>query len=187
MARRKSRSKKKLKPNYIVLVDGESEISYINNIKPTGVSVLPEIPANKSLKKMYELFKEKLKQADYVFWIIDLDVVIREDNLPLLKEYLRNYSDNIIINNPCLEYWFYLHFEKNKNFNNNCSDVESAIKRLDNGVLKNYEKNKNMKQLVEKLSLYLQNARLNAKEREFDIEHVLSCSQMFKLFDRLEI
>lgn len=187
MAKRNSRPKKKLKPNYIVLVDGESEISYINNIKPNGVSVLPEIPSNKSLKAMYKIFKEKLKQADYVFWIIDLDVVIREDNLSFLKEYLKNYSENIIINNPCLEYWFYLHFEKNKNFTNNCSDVEKAIKRLDNPVLQNYKKNKNMQQLVETLSPYLQKARTNAKEREFDIECILSCSQMFKLFERLQI
>ncbi len=187
MAKRKSRPKRKLKPNYIVLVDGESEISYINNIKPNGVSVLPEIPLKKSLKKMYKIFKEKLKQADYVFWIIDLDVVIRENNINLLKEYLQNYSDNIIINNPCLEYWFYLHFKKNRNFTNRCADVETAIKRLENTVLHNYKKNKNMQQLVEKLSPYLENAYKNAKEREFDIENILSCSQMFKIFDRLGI
>lgn len=187
MCRRNNRRKRKLKPNYIVLVDGESEISYINNIKPPSVKVLPEIPKNKSLKSMFELFKEKFKQADKVFWIIDLDDVIEKNDIPLLKDIMSKYSDDIIINNPCLEYWFYLHFENNKSFNNKCANVESAIKRLGNTVLKNYEKNKNMKQLVEKLSPYLQNARKNAKEREFDIEHILSCSQMFKLFDELKI
>jgi hypothetical protein len=89
--RRRNRKTRDLKNSCVVLVDGESEISYINNIKTSNLKVLPEIPKHKSLKEMYKLFREKAKEFDIVFWIIDLDVVIRENNLSILKDY-SNYS-----------------------------------------------------------------------------------------------
>jgi hypothetical protein len=179
--RRRNRKKRSLKKSCIVLVDGESEISYINNIKTSNLKVLPEIPKNKSLKEMYKLFREKAKEFDIVFWIIDLDVVIRENNLSILKDYIKNYEDNIIINNPCLEYWFYLHFPQGRNFNNSCDDVISSLKKIDD-FFKNYTKSsKNIKKLAEYLKPRLSVACKNAKNRECCLDSIVSCSQMYKL------
>ncbi len=162
--RRKNRKKRDLKNSCVVLVDGESEISYINNIKTSNLKVLPEIPKHKSLKNMYDMFKEKLKEYDIVFWIIDLDVVIRENKLNTLKDYIKNYKDNIIINNPCLEYWFYLHYSQGKNFNNSCDGVISGLKKVDD-FFKNYTK--------------------NAKNSKCSLDTIRSCSEMYKLIEIL--
>jgi len=94
MARK--RGKRKLKPHYIILVDGQSEIVYLNLIKKQNIKVIPEIPKKKSLKDMYSLFKSKQKEADKVFWIIDLDVVIKENKINELKDYITHYKENII-------------------------------------------------------------------------------------------
>jgi len=183
--RRRNRKKRSLKKSCVVLVDGESEISYINNIKTSNLKVLPEIPKHKSLKEMYKLFKEKVKEFDIVFWIIDLDVVIRENNLSILKDYIKNYKDNIIINNPCLEYWFYLHFSQGKNFNNSCDDVISSLKKIDD-FFKNYTKSsKDIKKLVKYLTPHLDKACKNAKNSKCSLDTIRSCSDMYKLIDIL--
>jgi len=129
MARK--RAKRTLNPSYIIIVDGQSEILYLNLIKTANIKVLPEIPKKKSLADMYALFKSKIGHSDKIYWVVDLDVVIKENNLHVLKDYLKNYKENIIINNPCLEYWFYLHYKKGGNFNNNCNDVIRALKKED--------------------------------------------------------
>ena len=182
--RRKNRKKRDLKNSYVILVDGESEISYINNIKSSNIRVLPEIPKHKSLRDMYKMFKEKLEEFDKVFWIIDLDVVIRENRLNILKSYIKNYEENIIINNPCLEYWFYLHFNRGKNFNNNCDNVINNLKKID--IFKDYTKSsKNIKNLVKYLKPYLNIACTNAKNRKCSLDELISCSQMYKLIEIL--
>jgi len=62
------------------LVDGDSEIVYLNKIKPSNIKIKPELPSKKRLKDWYNKF----------------------------KNYKKNFPENILINNPYLEYWFYL-------------------------------------------------------------------------------
>lgn len=177
--------KRKLKPNYIILVDGESEIIYLNLLKKQNIKVIPEIPKKKSLKDMYDLFKSKQEEADQVFWIIDLDVVIKENKLNDLKNYITHYKKNIIINNPCLEYWFYLHYKKRGNFNNTCKDVITQLKREDD-FFKNYSKSSSdIEKLVTNLANKISIACDNAKNRECDLEQLVSCSQMNKIIEIL--
>lgn len=85
-----------------------------------------------------------------VFWIIDLDTVIKEDNetpkskkslLKTFEEYrtdlITNYPNVVVIvNNPCIEFWFLLHFEKTSKYFDTCSSAETQLKKH----LKNYEK-----------------------------------------------
>jgi len=179
MARK--RIKRTLKQSFIVLVDGKSEILYINLIKTANIKVLPEVPKKKSLQDMYKLFKNKINDADNVYWVIDLDVVIKEDNLHLLKDYLKNYSDNIIINNPCLEYWFYLHYKNSGNFNNRCDDVIRALKKEDR-FFQEYSKSvSDIEHIVNILDSKLEVACVNAKNIECNLEELKSCSQMNRL------
>jgi hypothetical protein len=42
----------------------------------------------------------------------------------------------VVVNNPCLEFWFLLHFEKTSKYFDTCSVAEIQLKKY----LKNYEK-----------------------------------------------
>ena len=42
----------------------------------------------------------------------------------------------VVVNNPCLEFWFLLHFEVTTKYYNTCYSAESQLKKH----LKNYEK-----------------------------------------------
>jgi hypothetical protein len=187
MGRKKShRKKRELKKSYIILVDGQSEIVYFNLIKSSNIQVLPEIPKRKSLGDMYRLFKDKLTLADRVFWVIDVDVVIKENKISQLKDYVKNYPDNIILNNPCLEYWFYLHYKIGGNFPNRCESVIDALKKQDTFFM-NSKSPKYIEQVVKRLSDKIDIACKNAKKRECNLEELKSCSSMYKIIEEFKL
>jgi hypothetical protein len=90
------------------------------------------------------------KEYTKVIWIVDLDTVIKEEMeaphgkkspLNLFNQYKTELTKNypnvvVIVNNPCLEFWFLLHFEKTSKYFNTCLGAESQLKKH----LKNYEK-----------------------------------------------
>lgn len=145
----------KTNPAFAVVVDGKTEIWYLQMLKRNErdirVSIKPEIPNKKSVEEQYKLVCDLSdKEFTKVFWVIDLDTVIKEENeapkgkkSPLLvfDEYRTELSKNypnvvVIVNNPCLEFWFLLHFEKTSKYFKLCSNAENQLKRH----LKNYEK-----------------------------------------------
>lgn len=153
---RKSRKiSPKSNPTFAVVVDGETEVWYLQMLKRNErdirVSIKPEIPNKKSIEEQYNLVCDLAnKEFVKVFWIIDLDTAIKEENeatkgkqspLKTFAEYRTDLSKNnpnvvVIVNNPCLEFWFLLHFEKTSKYFNTCSSAETQLKKH----LKNYEK-----------------------------------------------
>lgn len=145
----------KTNPAFAVVVDGETEVWYLQMLKRNEreirVSIKPEIPNKKSVEEQYNLVCDLLnKEFTKVFWIIDLDTVIKEENeapkgkkspLKIFEEYRTNLITNypnvvVIVNNPCLEFWFLLHFTKTSKYFNTCTSAETELKKH----LKNYEK-----------------------------------------------
>jgi hypothetical protein len=145
----------KTNPSFALVVDGETEVWYLQMLKRNErdirVSIKPEIPNKKSVEDQYNLVCDLSgKEFTKVFWVIDLDTVIKEDNegpkgkkspLKTFEEYrtdlITNYPNVVVIvNNPCIEFWFLLHFEKTSKYFNNCSGAETQLKKH----LKNYEK-----------------------------------------------
>jgi len=186
---RKIRKRRKLKNAYVILVDGDSEIVYLNKIKPSNVKIKPELPSKKRLKEQYNEFKNYKKDKNFkdTFWIIDLDRAIRnEESLSMIKDYKKNYPENILINNPCLEYWFYLHFSSSGNFSDKCNTVISKLKRV-NDIFKDYDKNfKQTEIIAENLKNKINIAYKNAKNRGCDLENLISCSEMYILFEQID-
>jgi hypothetical protein len=142
-------------PSFALVVDGETEVWYLQMLKRNErdirVSIKPEIPNKKSVEEQYNLVCDlSKKEFTKVFWIIDLDTVIKEDNeapkskkspLKAFEEYrtdlITNYPNVIVIvSNPCIEFWFLLHFEKTSKYFDTCSSAETQLKKH----LKNYEK-----------------------------------------------
>jgi hypothetical protein len=124
---------------YAIIVDGETEIWYFQMLKRNEpslqVNIEPKIPQNKRLSEQHEKVCELAEDFSKVFWIIDMDVVISENKVQKLNEYLSDlekYSNVItILNNPCLEFWFVLHFEPTTKYFPKCKEAEKRlIKRL---------------------------------------------------------
>jgi hypothetical protein len=153
--RRSKRIINKPAPSFALLVDGVTEVWYLQMLKRNErnirVSIKPEIPNKKSLEEQYKMICDLAnKEFTKVFWIIDLDTIIKEENevpkgkkspLKMFDKYRTNLAKNypnvlIIVNNPCLEFWFLLHFEKTSKYFTTCLGAETQLKKH----LKNYEK-----------------------------------------------
>jgi len=154
MARRKIKISKPRKTTYAIIVDGETEFWYFQMLKRNEpnlqVNIEPKIPQKKNISEQYEKIIELSEDFTKVFWIIDLDVVIAEskmikkgetNQIQKLKNYLNTIEkkyDNVItiINNPCLEFWFILHFNQTTKYYPQCKEAETELKKH----LKDYQK-----------------------------------------------
>jgi hypothetical protein len=122
-----------------------------------------------------------------VFWIIDFDVIASETKsakvgskttLQSFLEYKKTIAEKyknivIIVNNPCLEFWLLLHFEKTSKYFDTCEGAEKQLKRY----LKDYEKKQKYytnqdNDIYLRLKPNLAEALKNAKALKlFDIEN----------------
>ena len=149
-----SKGKNKLtKQAFAVVVDGQTEYWYLQMLKQNEPNILfditPKIPQKKNIDQQYELVTTLSEEEyDKVFWIVDLDVLLKEERekkrnssslqkfLAYYKRLFKNQKVVVIVNNPCLEYWFLLHFRKTTKIFTACSDAEREVGQY----LKGYEK-----------------------------------------------
>lgn len=140
---RKPKPRSSFGPSYALVVDGETEVWYFQMLKQFEdkkgqfrINIKPEIPQNKTLEGQFELVKE-LAGSEYkrVFWIVDLDTIQKESRevkrgeraaITIFSQLRQELVDNfinvtVIVNNPCLEYWFLLHFKSIVRQFENCS------------------------------------------------------------------
>lgn len=140
------RRKKNIKAvdTYAFLVDGETEVWYLQmlkrNEKHLNINIEPKLPSKKSLLSQYDMVKILAKDYTRVFWLIDYDVIRKETQEAKpgteTKEHefirLRNKAqaiDNVavIVNDPCLEFWLLLHFVTTSRFFGECNPVEKYL------------------------------------------------------------
>ncbi len=152
---RKARKNRiKARPNFALVVDGDTEVWYFQMLKRNertlAVNIEPKIPQKKSVLEQYELVKSLSEDYKTVFWIIDFDTIVKETREAKrgketpLQEFLKyrkvlkkDYENvTIIVNNPCLEFWILLHFEKISKYFIDCASAEKQLKKY----LKDYEK-----------------------------------------------
>lgn len=142
-------------PTFAFVVDGETEVWYLNmlkrNEKKLRVKIKPEIPNKKSVEEQYNLVRDLAnKEYEKVFWIIDLDTVAKEAKeagkgkkspFRTFAEYREKLITNfchvvVIVNNPCLEFWFLLHFERTTKYYTAYAELEIQLKKY----ILNFEK-----------------------------------------------
>lgn len=128
-----------------VIVDGEDEKWYVEKVKAhypcpklNQVKVKPELPYKKKVQELFLFAEQKLEEGySFALLVIDLDSVLKDKNeWQKFKEYYTKYQDArndqlkgkavnkfgwmrnlcVIVNNPCLEYWYLLHFGKTTKF-----------------------------------------------------------------------
>lgn len=209
MARITNNRKGTGKKRYSIIVDGDTEVWYFQQMKECenlSVNIDPKIPQKKTLEEQYKLVCEHAKHYDHVFWIIDLDVIIQEDKktkkgatsiVETFKKYCacKEIKDNpcidILINNPGLEIWFLLHHKQTSKYYTCCDDVIKDLKKPD-WSLKDYEKTekyfkKKNNCIYSKLKKYQSAGFQNAKALGcFDIDCLeTSKAEMYYIIEKL--
>jgi hypothetical protein len=191
-------------PTFAFVVDGETEIWYLQMLKRNErqlrLNIEPKIPQRKSIEEQFNLVVD-LSEREYwkVFWLIDLDAIIKESRetpkgkktplqvfIEFRKIIKREYKNVIfIINNPCLEFWFILHFEKTSKLFDTCAKAETELKKH----LKDYEKTqkyftKQDNDIYIKLKRFLKTAINNSESLgQFDMdEQTKAICEMHLLF-----
>ncbi len=186
-------------------IDKVKECYLCNKLRQ--VKVKPELPNEKNVEEQFDLAKKLLEEEySFVILILDFDKILKEkkEGGKGVKEfeYFANSYNNyinikagqgsrankwmnnllVIVNNPCLEYWFLLHYKQTTKFYEDGNSLISELKRIPE--LKDYDKNETyIKSLYKKLESRLPDARKNAKEFCLQECENKGCSEMNKMFD----
>lgn len=154
MARRSNRRKGLGNKTFSIIVDGKTEKWYFQMMQKNealqNITIKPEINHNKKLVDQFKLAVEHSKDFDMVVWIIDFDAIIEEDKnikkggkprTQELREYLGKLGKyknvKVLINTPCLEFWYLLHFKFTSKYYPSDEDI---CRELKNNQLKDYAK-----------------------------------------------
>ncbi len=135
------------KKKFSIVIDGETEMWYfqmMRNYENLPIDIEPKLPKKKKLSEQYEEIVSKIiKNYDKIFWLIDLDTILKEDRETpkghtkksnKLKMYLKKLSkyENVIvlINNPCLEFWLLLHYQATGKYFPACEEATKALEKM---------------------------------------------------------
>jgi len=177
-----------------------------------NLKIKPDLPQKKSINELFKIAQLKIKDELFnkAILIIDFDSLLhsakeRSDFETWYNRYLSIIHDKkisngfkasygwmknllIIINNPCLEYWYLLHFKETTKFYNDFDSLESDLKKNDS--LSDYSKDENYyKRCPNDIFVKLGGDEGLSKARKhskpFDITTCTSvgCSEMSFLFD----
>lgn len=143
MARRGKRNIK-ARETYAFVVDGETEVCYLQMLKRNerdlAISIEPKLPNKKTLADQYKLVQSLAEYYTKVFWIVDYDVIRKEtweakpgtetseqQFIKFRKSARALGNVFVIVNDPCLEFWLLLHFVKTARPFGKCSPVEKEL------------------------------------------------------------
>ncbi len=198
MRKNKTRKTRTLRKSYSIIGDGHTEKWYFELMKQherlPRIDLHPELPVKSNIKNLFTQAIKNAKIYDKVFLLIDLDVIINNHKIEEFKKYLKKVKNNkkisVLVNTPCLEFWFLLHFNKTSRFFVKCSDVEKELKK--DGRIKGYRKTEKFfkqakRDIYRLLKPYQQNAITNACALgDFDFERIRSPkAEIYKVVDFL--
>jgi hypothetical protein len=200
--------KRKGNTTILFIVDGQTEKWYLKLLKEEealkNFTIQPELQKKKKISEQYKMVVENAEDYNKVIWIIDLDTYLKErkeakpsfkSKFQELNGYLNKLKTNdkvrVLINTPCLEFWFLLHFtDTNRYFSN----YASVSKEFRNTLLNDYEKtekyfkNRNAN-IYKKLKMY-QSTAINRAERlgDFDPNFPETAkAEIYKIFSLLNL
>jgi hypothetical protein len=204
----KHRKARVAKKTYSIIVDGQTEMWYFQMMKQyeqlATVDIKPELPKKKKLVELFETVKANSSLGyEKVIWLVDFDTLTKEEkerkkgSPSVIKEFegyvekLKNYANVLVlVNNPCLEFWYLLHFESTGKYYPQCEGAEKALKKS----LPNYEKTERYYKKI-KHDIYTQlkanqeQAQKNGKRLgNFDFSTPNSAkAEVFEILDLLNI
>jgi hypothetical protein len=208
MGRNSENRKRAGKEVYSIIVDGETEVWYFQLMKQfealQNVQIRPDLPSKKKLSDLYQLVISHIADYTKVIWLIDFDTIIKENReIPKgdktkfqeLKEYIEKLKEYenvlVLINTPCLEFWYLIHLEDIGKYFSSCDNV---LKEFKNTILKDYQKSekyykKKNNDIYTKLKSYQDIAIIRSRKLGiFSFESPYSAkAEIFKIFDSINI
>lgn len=139
-----------MNPTFFVFCEGKTEAAYVDLLRH-NFRVPMEIIVKISDSNISQPYIDRCKRerfttdSDKTFLMFDLDV-------PGMLEHLRKIKDAVLLlSNPCIEYWFLLHF---KDVTSELSSAEciNRLKRHEAEYSKGTFSNKMIKSLIENIS-----------------------------------
>lgn len=199
----------KVSNTFAFVVDGDTEVWYLQMLKRNerelNINIEPKLPSKKSIPEQFKMVKDLAADYTKVFWIVDYDVIIKEtreakkgvETSELLFIKLKEKAEKlnnviVIVNNPCIEFWFLLHFEKTSKFYTDCNSAEKQLKKH----LTDYEKTrkyftKQGNDIYLKLKNKLSDAKVNSKSLKFDkyntSKAICEMNSLFKIQEIQEV
>ncbi|MRT93663.1 RloB family protein [Ancylomarina sp. 16SWW S1-10-2] len=130
-----------------VLVDGETEKLYLDQLKNIerlkSITIKPDLNKKKTIAQQFETIKEESKHYDQAIWMVDFDTILKEERefkggrkspLIVFNECYRELSEienvNVLVNVPCLEYWYLLHIKNSGRFYSIYSELERELNAI---------------------------------------------------------
>lgn len=204
----------KSKDAIVVIADGQDEKWYIEKVKEhykpnvlRRISIKPDLFQRKKVSDLFDEAESKLGEGyTQVILIVDFDeigknrqelnkfsnyfnqyVSIKAQNTKSSRKYAWMKNMILIVNSPCIEYWYLLHYKNTTKFYSNFSDLK--IDLLTINEFKCYKKNQSYyRQTPDIFSRLggmkgLANARNNARQFRLEKCFEQGFSEMNKLFD----
>ncbi|PKQ63886.1 hypothetical protein BZG02_07680 [Labilibaculum filiforme] len=130
-----------------VLVDGETEKWYLDQLKDIerlkSLTIKPDLNKKKTISQQFETIKEESKHYDQSIWMVDFDTILKEERefkggrkSPLVEfnECYLKLSEienvDVLVNVPCLEYWYLLHIKKIGRFYRTYTEFERELNTI---------------------------------------------------------
>jgi len=189
------------------VADGECEFWYLQMLKNNEsirIVISPEMYRKKSMDEQFDQVVSYSADSEKVFWIIDFDVILketreckkgRETALVKFEKYaklLEQYDNvKIVVNNPCLEFWFLLHFCQTTKFYESYDKLLPELKQQ--YTLSSYNKTEKYftkgTDIYKRLKPFLETAIKNAKlTGKFNFGNTQKgISEMQRIFEELKI
>lgn len=196
-----------LHPVHLIVVDGETEKWYLDLMKEKKglrhIRINPELCKKRTLKEQFNVIEENLSVYQSIIWIVNFDVILKESaetkkgEKPKLAEFWEYYEKlraypaiRILINIPCLEFWYLLHLKNTGKYYASYHELEKEFKHTPLDGYKKTEKfyKQSANDIYTKLEPYLEDALHRARHLgEVDPEDMeKGKAEMYKLFDLLK-
>lgn len=207
--------KRRFHNSIALIVDGENEKWYVEKVKQhysnetlKKMAIKPELPSAKRIEELFLLAKEKVEEEfSHVFLIIDMDIPLKEESeFNDFRHYYEKYQEvkkttnggrkddfkwmdklTVIVNNPCLEFWYLLHYGKTTKFYPDFQSLKKDLIKKDR--FDSYSKSesfyKNHPDIFERLgeNKGLTEARKNAAPFVLEKANTYGYSEMNLIFD----
>lgn len=213
------RNKKTSRESIAVVVDGKDEKWYIEKVKvhyPCNalkyIKIKPELPQKKKVNELFDFAHQKLdEEYSFVILIFDMDEPLKDNSefnkfKELYEKYLAIKSKTltgrqkskyawmekilVIVNNPCLEFWYLLHFGRTSKFFANYESLRQDLRKIPE--MSQYEKSEAYYNQNPDIYMRLDrnnglvNARSNSKPFNIDKSYEEGCSEMNLIFDHFD-
>ena len=126
-----------------IISEGDTEAWYFNQLKIEERVHIQTYPKEGiKLGALYNKAENLLKDGsyDYIFGLVDLDVIKTKQKLQKLEKLSENSKFYLIKSQPCFEYWFYLHKEKYSSKFFSTWKNENPLKPEIKKIINKYEK-----------------------------------------------